>query len=239
MGSIVKLNNATAGYYSGVILQDISLTVEDGEIVGIFGCNGSGKTTLLRTINGMTRLFGGQVFIDNVPITTFSGNTLRQHIGYVPQTFEVDGRAPILLNEVIAMGRYGHRRNSENGPHQNASLLHSLITELGLEHVQNTPFGQLSGGQKKKTLIGRALFQNPRLLLLDEVFAWLDMTSMEHVLSLILKLNHNEKLTVILVAHDADLLQRIASRTIWLEQGKIRFDGKTSSFLRIIRCGNY
>lgn len=231
MNNSIELVRTTVGYISETILEDFSFSAREGECVGLFGPNGAGKTTLLCAINGLARIMKGSVSIHGNLLTPFTGNNIRKKIGYVPQNFNIDRKIPILTEEVILMGRYGQIGLFRYPGKKDKELLDGLSKILEISHLLKKPFGQLSGGEKKKTLIARALIQEPEILLLDEIFSWLDWNMQKKMLPFIKKLHLEKKLTILIVSHNINFLKEICTRIVWMKKGRIVFDGSIETFL--------
>jgi|LSQX01.1.fsa_nt_gb ABC-type Mn2+/Zn2+ transport system ATPase subunit len=231
MRPLIQLNNVTVGYLSETIIQDLSLDIHSGEIIGIFGHNGAGKTTLLCAVNGLAEIFSGNVFIDGIELTKFSGNRLRKNIGYVPQHFEIDPKLPIISKDVLLMGRYPKMEFLKRLTQTEKELFQEITEFLSLSDIIEKPFGQLSGGEKKKILIGRALMQEPQIMLFDEIFAWLDREMVKNFVDIILQLHKINKQTILLVSHDIDIIKKLCNRVVWMERGNIVMDVDIKQFL--------
>ncbi len=232
----IRLIDVSIGYMSNTVIEKLSLDIAEGEMMGIFGPNGAGKTTLLCAINGLAKIVSGKVFIAGRQVTRFNGNMFRKDIGYVPQDFEIDPRLPVLAQEVILMGRYGKIGCFRYAGTKEKHLLAELVDLLNISNILKKPFGQLSGGEKKRVFIARALMQEPTIMLFDEVFAWLDSETSRMVIDVIQGLHKNSSLTTLIVSHQPSIIEKLCSRIIWMKEGKIIMDGDTSSFLQKIRA---
>lgn len=230
----IRLDNISVGYMSETVIKNLSLEIEEGEFIGIFGPNGAGKTTLLCAINGLSMIKKGRVFIDNHELNIFNENRLRCIIGYVPQHFDIDPKLPILAQEVVFMGCYGKIGLFRFPGKKEKELACKISTLLEIEHLLKKPFGQLSGGERKRVLIARALMKEPEIILLDEVFAWLDVKMIRKVADIIRDIHEKGNLTTFFVSHDVEMIKKLCSRVIWLEEGKIIFDGKKDDFIRLV-----
>ncbi len=234
----IELENVDVGYMTDTVIKDLSVTVYDREIVGIFGSNGAGKTTLLCAVNGLAALPKGRVLVNGIELTSSTANMIRRLVGYVPQHFEVDPRLPILSRDVILMGRYGKMGLFNYGSERERRLLDDVSCMMEVEHLLNKPFGLLSGGEKKKMLIAGALMKEPEVMLLDEVFAWLDWAMVKKFIGQMREIHHKELLTTLIVSHDIDIIKNICERVIWMERGKIIFDGSTGTFIERFNLQN-
>ncbi len=227
----IELKNVTVGYLTETVIRELSLTIGKGGLVGIFGPNGAGKTTLLCAVNGLAVQTGGSVFIRGRELNRYSGIKLRKSIGFVPQHFDIDPRLPISAREVILMGRYGKMGLFRFAGRTERKLLEGLSEMFGISHVIHKPFGQLSGGEKKRVLIARALIKEPSIMLLDEIFAWLDKEMGEKLLGIIKRIHHDWQLTTLIVSHDLKMIENVCGTVIWIQKGEVIFNGKKSEFL--------
>ncbi len=199
----IQLNSVSFSYECSPILKNVTLTIQNGEFVGIFGPNGGGKTTLLKILMGFLQPDQGSVLLWDLPPTQ-----ARSYIGYVPQISKVDRQFPITVEEVVQMGQL----SSLNffGILSKAAKERSLdaLEKVSMLPYKDAAFGQLSGGQAQRVLIARALASDARLLLLDEPTASVDPHAEQEILSLLFSLKG--KLTILMVTHD---LQTILQKT--------------------------
>lgn len=230
----IRLDNVSVGYLAETVIKNLSLEIEEGEFAGIFGPNGAGKTTLLCAINGLSRIKKGRVYIDNTEFNIFNENRFRRIIGYVPQHFDIDPKLPVLAQDVISMGSYGKIGLLKFPDEKEKKLVEDITNSLEIKHILKKPFGQLSGGERKRILIARALMKQPEILLLDEIFAWLDIKMMEKVKTILKDIHKQKYLTTLIVSHDIEIVKSLCSRVIWMENGRIIFDGGKEEFLKKI-----
>ena len=219
----LRLEKVYLGYGSRTVLENINIEVMPGEMLGIIGPNGSGKSTLIK---GMTRLIpprSGQVFIDGQDIAGMSRSDLARLVAVVPQ----NAALPELFSafEVVLMGRTPHlgllRYESEND---------LAIVQRTMEATQTVAFaerrvGELSGGERQRLTIARALAQEPKIILLDEPTAHLDINYQIETLDLARKLCREQKLIIVTALHDLNLAAQYCDRLILLSQGKIHSQG--------------
>jgi len=231
----IQLIDVSVGYMAETIIEGLYMDIAEGEFTGIFGPNGAGKTTLLCAVNGLAEIPAGKVFIDGVQISRFTENSIRKKIGYVPQHFEIDAKLPVISEEVILMGRYGKMGCLHFVGNEEKKLMKELAALLEINHLLKKPFGQLSGGEKKRVLIARALMQEPEIMLLDEIFAWLDRDMVSSFTKAISDVHKTRNLTTLIVSHSIETIKNLCSRVIWMEEGKIVFDGGREDFLKRIR----
>ncbi|MFX0114916.1 MAG: metal ABC transporter ATP-binding protein [Candidatus Hodarchaeota archaeon] len=196
----VEFTNVSLRYRSTLdpAIENITFQTHQGNLVGILGPNGAGKTTLLRGILGLLKPFHGQISILGKPPTS----KLRRSIGYVPQRSTVNAEMPIRAIDVVMMGRWPRFRLAWRPKKADESLVKEIISAVGLEGIENRPFGSLSGGQQQRVLVGRALAQTPRLLLLDEPFTGIDVEGRKQIYGLLENLRKSKKITIFVIEQD-------------------------------------
>jgi zinc/manganese transport system ATP-binding protein len=208
---VLAVRQACVSLSGRSILKDIDFTLNAGEFCGLIGANGSGKTTLLRTILGFVTPTSGSVTMDG-------GG--RASIGYVPQKFMLDPYMPMRARDLVALGLDGNRL----GVPLPSRARRRKVDEM-LEAVEAAPFadqriGSLSGGQQQRVLIAHALIRRPRLLLLDEPLANLDMRRVAGIVALLRRVSRELQTTVLLSAHDMNPLLSAMDRIVYIAHGR-------------------
>ncbi len=204
-----------------LVLNNIFFSVKPGESVAIYGPNGAGKTTLLTLINGLLFCKKGRVIISDIVLSPETAREIRIITGYVPQNFDVDYRTPILAGTVVLSGCYGKLGLFHYPDDLMLKKTCQLMEKLEISSVFNRPFGQISGGERQKVMIAKAMMQDPEILLLDEPFSSISKTSKEKIIEII-KTWHKEKgITIFLVSHEKDVIEKLCSRILYLEEGRI------------------
>lgn len=206
--SAILLHNVTTGYDNHVLFSELSLQIPAGELVGIVGPTASGKTTLLKTILGMQTLLTGYVRINGHAIGELSPGT----IGYVPQLESIDWHFPVTVEEVIMMGLYTNGRVWPWLSKTERLAIHELAHRLDVEDCLNQHISEISGGQRQRTFLARALISKPKLLILDEPTSGIDIKTQHDVLRLLADIRHSGT-TVVLTTHD---LNAVASHLPWV-----------------------
>jgi len=192
---VISVRNLWAGYGNGPVLEDINLSVKERDFIGLIGPNGGGKTTLLKVLLGLLPPMHGDVRIFGKDV---KGG--RQHVGYVPQAAEFDRDFPVSVWDVARMGRLGRCRLLHRyTPHDDHVVTEALrrVEALDLRH---RPIGELSGGQRRRVYIARALAKEPDILLLDEPTAGIDPRASASIYDLLSELN--KRITILMVSHD-------------------------------------
>ncbi|MBR4578976.1 MAG: ATP-binding cassette domain-containing protein [Oscillospiraceae bacterium] len=206
-------------------LEDVSLTVEDGDIFGIIGLSGAGKSTLVRCINLLERPTSGQVFVNGRELTALSPRELRQErasISMIFQGFNLLMQRSVLDNICFPMELAGVKRDAAR-----AKAL-ELLDVVDLPDKAKAYPAQLSGGQKQRVAIARALASNPKVLLCDEATSALDPKTTQSILSLLQKLNRELGVTVVVITHEMRVVEQICSKVAILDHGVIQETGLVS-----------
>ena len=204
---LVTISHLDAGYQWQPVIEDVNLTIIQGDFVGIVGPSGSGKTTLLRAMLGAARIFGGSIEIGARP----AGHA-EARVGYVPQLETVDWHFPVTVEEVVMMGlaaRSGYLPWSSS-PQRVAAR--EVMHRLGIDQLRGRQIRALSGGQQQRVFLARALVSEPRLLLLDEPTSGVDIKTRDDILHLLDDLNHGG-LTIVLTTHE---LNAVAAHLPWV-----------------------
>jgi zinc transport system ATP-binding protein len=203
------------------ILDDVSVTIDEGEFVAVLGPNGAGKSTLVRALVGLVPLASGTASVFGTPLAQFRE---WPRLGYVPQRLAVGGGVPATVREVVASGRVGRigrfRRTSSKDRH---AVEHAL-EDVGMAHRAGDPVATLSGGQQQRVLIARALAGEPEVLVLDEPTAGVDADSQDTLAGALGHLS-NAGGSVVLVAHELGPLAALIRRAVVLREGRVVSDG--------------
>ncbi|ACK67838.1 ABC transporter related [Rippkaea orientalis PCC 8801] len=192
---IINLNHVWVKYHQEPVLEDIDLTVYEGDFIGLIGPNGGGKTTLLKLILGLISPYQGEVKIMNRSVARG-----RQSIGYVPQVLEFDREFPVKVADVVRMGRLGKRRLLQRYNAKDEAIVNHSLEQVGMVQFCDRPIGQLSGGQRQRVYIARALASEPHILLLDEPTASVDSQMKTSIYELLKDIN--QYMTILLISHD-------------------------------------
>ena len=217
---ILRAQNLMKAYSGKKVVKDISLTVNQGEIVGLLGPNGAGKTTSFYMIVGLIKPNGGSIFLDNEEITSFPMYKRAQSgIGYVAQEASVFRKLSVEDNilSVLQLTKLSKKQQLEK--------MESLIDEFGLNHIRKNRGDLLSGGERRRTEIARALATDPSFILLDEPFAGVDPVAVEDIQRIISKLT-KKNIGILITDHNVQETLAITDRTYLMFEGSILKDGK-------------
>jgi zinc/manganese transport system ATP-binding protein len=225
--TLLKLDGVGVRLGGRQILSDVGFDIRPGEFAGIIGPNGAGKTTLLRVILGLIPASSGRITLDGDserhgerdggPGRRPSGTV----VGYVPQKLNIDPDVPLRARDVVSLGLDGHRLGFAFPSRQRRELVEAALTDVGAQGYANARVGELSGGEQQRVMIAHALIGRPKLLLLDEPLANLDLASEQDIVTLLGKLAREQDIAVLLSAHDMNPLVNVMDRIIYVANGKV------------------
>ncbi|WP_277630722.1 methionine ABC transporter ATP-binding protein [Atopococcus tabaci] len=223
---MIDLKNVTKIFSDGkeqiTAVDDVSLSIKEGEIYGIIGYSGAGKSTLVRTLNGLEKPSSGEVIIDGNNLSALKGGDLRkerQKIGMIFQHFNLLWSRTVKENIQFPLEIAGVPKNEQE---EKAS---ELIQLVGLEGREDAYPAQLSGGQKQRVGIARALANDPKVLLCDEATSALDPQTTDDVLDLLVDINKRLNLTIVIITHEMHVIRKICHRVAVMEGGKVVEEG--------------
>jgi zinc/manganese transport system ATP-binding protein len=198
------------------ILRDVSFGIRPGEFTGLIGPNGAGKTTLLRVILGLQQPGSGTVLIDGEPRTARESS-----IGYVPQKLAIEPDMPLRVRDVVSLGLDGNKFGIRLPSRARRERVGDMLTAVGAQRYADARVGELSGGEQQRVMIAHALISRPRLLLLDEPLANLDISSEQGIVSVLARLARAEGVAVLLSAHDMNPLMPVMDRIVYVAAGRV------------------
>lgn len=221
MRQVVEVDNVSYRYGSeALVIDSISFTVNEGDLLGIIGPNGAGKTTLFSCMLGLLGGYQGKIRIFGEDIE--KNKKVFQKIGYIPQRKSIDPGFPATVREIVSLGIAKARKDSE-------SRILSAIEIVGLEDKKESRIGELSGGQQQRVLIAKAIVNDPQLLILDEPATGIDLETQNRFYSMLKKLNHEKKIPIIWASHDLDAVSKLANSVACINRNMF-FHGKTHEF---------
>ena len=222
MNHIISVNKLTVSYGKDKVIDSASFTVDEQDFICVVGANGSGKSTLVKAILGLIQPTSGEILLD--------GNLKRHSIGFLPQDAKIDLNFPATVYEIVLSGTLGrlgvrifYRKDDQDRVTQ-------VLKQLGIIKLKDKSFSDLSGGQKQKVLLARALAATSKILILDEPSNNLDHQSRNDFYDILKELNRSG-LTIIMITHDLDSEDLIGNKIISLQEGKV-FCESTSEYLR-------
>ena len=219
---IVEIDRLSYAYSGNLVLNDISFTVDEGDILGIIGPNGAGKTTLFGCMLGLRNNYTGTVKILGEDIKKKKNNKIFKSIGYIPQKKTIEQNFPATVEEIVSLGIGIREKNAKE-------KIGLALEAAGLFAQKDRRVGELSGGQQQRVLIAKAIVNDPKLLILDEPATGIDLEMENRFYSLLRKLNQDNKITIIWTSHDLDAVNRFATRVACINRSMF-FHGKTYEF---------
>jgi len=228
-GSGLSVRDATVTYRNGhTALRDATFEIPANTIAALVGVNGSGKSTLFKTIMGFLRAAKGEISILGMPI----GEALRRNlVAYVPQSEDVDWNFPVLVEDVVMMGRYGHMGLLRRAKARDHAAVSAALERVGMADFRKRQIGELSGGQKKRVFLARALAQEGRVILLDEPFTGVDITTEEAIIALLRSLR-DEGRVMLVSTHDLGSIPEYCDQTVLLNGTVLAYGPTATTFTR-------
>ena len=221
----IVVNDVTVTWRNGhTALRDASFTVPGGSIAALVGVNGSGKSTLFKAIMGFVRLTSGKISVLGIPTRQALQKNL---VAYVPQSEEVDWSFPVLVEDVVMMGRYGHMGMLRIAKKRDRQIVTDALERVDMVNFRHRQIGELSGGQKKRVFLARAIAQQGDVILLDEPTDHLDIHHQMQLMQLISEL----PVTSIVAIHDLNHAAMFCDSLIVMQQGQILASGTPEEIL--------
>jgi len=226
----IKTEHLCCTYRVGRVLEDISITVQSGDYIGIVGPNGSGKSTLVQALIGLVPISEGSASIFGVPSDRFDN---WGRIGYLPQNLRLLNPVfPATVAEAVGLGMLSKKRFPRKLIRHDREKVFATLESLGVYDIRNKMIGELSGGQQQRVMLARAMVNDPDLLILDEPTAALDPETRERFYQLITEINRSRGVTVLLVTHDTGVIGQHATKMLYLDK-RVLFYGSFEEF-----CGS-
>lgn len=213
MNKLIEIEHLTVGYENKPnVINDVALTIYEDDFLGIIGPNGGGKTTLLKSILGLIKPYSGSIcFYDKGQKV----NSL--NIGYLPQVNQVDKKFPIAVSDVILSGLTPQKRFFRKYSSQDKQKVKEVAERMGIEDLLSRPVGELSGGQLQRVLLGRAIIDNPKLIILDEPSTYVDKLFETNFYKLLGDINKD--IAIMLVSHDVGTIISLVKNIACVNQG--------------------
>jgi len=224
----IELVDVSVAYDGVTVLEGLSVAVPAGAWIGLIGPNGAGKTTLLRAIAGLVPYLG-DALVAGAPVSGASRRSLSRLVAFVPQRPVIP--ESMSLTDYVLTGRTPYISYLGTESHRDLKIVAEVLERLDLGPLARRPIGSLSGGEGQRAVLGRALAQQPRVLLLDEPTASLDVGHQQQVLELIDEIRSERQLTVISAMHDLTLVGQFADRLLLLSAGRAVAEGAAKDVL--------
>lgn len=225
---MLKINNISFSYgQDKKILDDISLDVSQGDVLGILGINGAGKTTFIKCINNIFSPDFGTVKVNGKDISSMTPKEIAQLIAYVPQYngtfFNINVLDTVMMGRLPYAGRSYSKKDRE--------IVYNILEKMNLEKFAFRSISEMSGGERQRVFIARALAQQPKIIILDEPTSSLDLHNQLFILKIIEDLAKRDNLTIIMIIHDLNLASMFCSKLVMLKEGKIFAQGNSVDVL--------
>lgn len=218
---MINVNGISYRYNSSEnIIQDIGFSLETGKFLAILGNNGVGKSTLLKCLNKILKANSGEFLLDGENVLQMSHNEIAKRIAFVSQNV---ANNRMSVRDIVMLGRRPYMQWSFT--EQDYAIVDDAIKRMNIESISHRFLDQLSGGERQKVMLARALAQRPKLLLLDEPTSSLDIYNQYKVLNIIQELCHKDGITAIVVIHNIDLALRFCDRFLLLKNGEPYAEG--------------
>ncbi len=223
--SVLRVEKVSVSFQGRRVLDQVSFDLESGTFCGLIGSNGAGKTTLLRVILGLVAPSNGRVEV-------MGGALSRRNpqIGYVPQKIVLEPDMPLRARDLVGLGLDGHRFGIPR-PAKRRVAVDEMLDAVGASSFANARIGNLSGGEQQRVMIAQALICRPKLLLLDEPLANLDIRSAAEVVELLARIAADQRIAILLSAHDMNPLLPVMNRVVYLADGRAA-SGTTAEVVR-------
>ncbi len=226
---MLQTRNLTYRLGNKTILDDISLDVAAGEFVALLGPNGSGKTTLIRALSGALRGFSGSASVELLLVDRLLPRGLAKKIAVVPQ--DAHFSFPFTALEVVLMGRHPYHNGFSFESIEDYHMARTAMERTDCWQFARQNIQTLSGGEKQRVLLARALAQKTKVLLLDEPASHLDLKHQVELFEFLSVLNGQEKITILCVVHDINMASRYCKKIIFLKEGRLVLQGNTQDIL--------
>ncbi len=226
-GAGIAVRDATVTYRNGhTALRSASFEIPTGTITALVGVNGSGKSTLFKAIMGFVRLAGGGIRVLGMPVA----EALRKNlVAYVPQAEEVDWNFPVLVEDVVMMGRYGHMGMMRIAGAADHEAVAKALARVNMGEFRKRQIGELSGGQKKRVFLARALAQDGRVILLDEPFTGVDVKTEDAIIDLLRELR-DEGRVMLVSTHNLGSVPEFCDRTVLVRNTVLAYGPTAETF---------
>ena len=225
----LKVKNLNFSYDSVTALENVTFEAQPGEILGVIGPNGSGKTTLLKCLNKVLAPEPGSVLVNEADVIELSRNAIAKIFGVVPQ---ISKTFPFQVLDIIMMGRFPHIEGMDREKPTDFKAVKKAMTLTGISHLSERYIDELSGGERQKVIIARALAQEPQILLLDEPTTHLDINHQLELLNLIKQITQENQLITVLVSHNLNMAARYCDTLLLLSSGKVHSIGNVNEVLK-------
>lgn len=226
---IMEVDGVSFDYAGNPVLDSVRFRVRKGEVLGILGPNGSGKTTLLKIMNRNLSPKAGSVVVEDRDIARITKREIAQRMAVVPQGGEIN--FAFTVADIVLMGRMPSLERFQMESDDDLRIVWDAMQRTKVDHLADRPINQVSGGERQRAIIARALAQMPHIILMDEPTLHLDVNHQLEVLDLVSGLSRDQGLTVIIVSHDLSMVARYCDRIILIHDHRIEAAGRVEDVL--------
>lgn len=229
MEAVISIRHLTHAYSKVKVLDDLTFDVKKGVFFTIIGPNGSGKSTLMRLVSGVLTHGHGEIKIAGRSLKSFSRRELARKIAYVPQT--VSQAFPFTVEELVLLGRSPHQGILGINTSEDYDAAHQAMGFTNVDHLGKRTLDQISGGERQRVFIARAICQEPEIMLLDEPASALDLAHQVMLMDLLERLKSEMCTTIVMVSHDINLAAMYSDQMVLLAEGRLVKEGSPSTVL--------
>lgn len=229
MSTAIQLHQVTAGYREQPVLENLSLKIAAGDMVGILGPNGAGKSTLFSVLSGLLRPTTGTVKLNGCDVHSMPPAERARTIAVVPQ--ELDVPVPYTVEEIVMMGRTSAIGRFSSPTAEDRQRVERALVYTDVADIRRRPLNELSGGERQRAIVAMVLAQDPRIILMDEATSHLDLNHRLEIMQLVERLNRDDGVTVLMISHDLQIAAEFSRRLILLDHGKVVADGTPAGVL--------
>lgn len=215
----LQVEDLQFGYRKELVLKGLSFNIEKGNFISIIGPNGSGKSTLLKTLNQLYSPSAGSILIDGTNINILKKKELARKIALVPQDTLID--YDFTVEDIVLMGRHPYKGRFQKENEKDYKIVNEVLKMTNTFHLKDRIITEISGGERQRVIIAKALAQKPSIILLDEPTSHLDINHQIEILNLLKRLNEEMGTTIVIVIHDVNLASRYSNEIIMLNEGEI------------------
>lgn len=219
-----EVKSVSIRYEQQTVIDDVSFTVGQGEIVSIIGPNGSGKSTLLKGISRLIPYHSGTVLLEGKDLKSMTSKQVARMMCLLSQKNQAPSDMPVV--DLVSYGRYPHKKWYEKLNNEDMDIVHWALEKTSLTLFKDRRVSALSGGESQRAWIAMALAQRPKIMLLDEPTTYLDISHQHEVLELVSELNRDMGMTVVMVLHDLNQAARYSEKMVVVQSGKLAVTGQ-------------
>lgn len=226
---MIKAKNLKVGYEQKIIIEDLSIDIEKGQVVSILGPNGSGKSTLLHMISTYLKPKSGKIYLGDKDLGKLKQKEIAKYISCVYQ--ENEAPDDITVRDLVSFGRNIYSNVKKEDKEENKRMIDFALKATGIEEIQDKKVVNLSGGQKQRAFIAMSLAQNTEVLLLDEPTTYLDIYHQIEILEVVKSLNEKYNITIVMVLHDLNQAINYSHNIVIMKNGNLIKQGKATEVL--------